>query len=333
LALRTTGADRGSIAAYGAPHIYLGGLNVDTRANRSRELTVSTRTGLVVVDPRTGTSRAVQTPAGATISAETWSPRGDKIAFIANFPTASHAYVADVTTGRSTQITRTPLLATLVDEVRFTADGSALVVVLLPADRGPMPTHGADGIEDGPRVRITGSRKVPQPVHWSLLEDPHDQAQLEWVTTGQLALVEIASRRERLIGRPTMVRAVDLSPDGTHLRVTRMTKPFSYLVPVSSFGSVQELWDLTGRSSRRCRRRHSGRRRGAGLTRRPPPTRGSGTCSGIPRVADSSTCDRSSPTRPVRRGPRRAADVVDPATAPRVRPRAAPDAHSQPPCV
>lgn len=246
-ALRTTGADRGAIAAYGAPHIYLGGLNLDLRANRARELMVSTRTGLVVVDPRTGTTRPLQTPAGATISSETWSPRGDRIAYIANFPTASHAYVADVASGRSTQVTRTPLLATLVDELRFTADGAALVAVLVPEGRGPMPTHGADGIEDGPRVRQTGGRKVPQPVHWSLLEDPHDQALLRWATTGQLAIVDLASRRERRIGAPTMIRAVDIAPDGTHLRVTRMTEPFSYLVPVSSFGGVQELWDLTGR--------------------------------------------------------------------------------------
>ncbi|MFM9014387.1 MAG: TolB family protein, partial [Gemmatimonadota bacterium] len=247
LALRTTGADRGAIAAYGAPHQYLGGLNVDTRANRSRELTVSTRTGLVVVDPKTGVARALQTPAGATIAAETWSPRGDRIAYIANFPTASHAVVADVATGRSTQVTRTPLLATLVDELRFTADGTGLLVVLVPEGRGPIPTHGTDGVEEGPRVRMTGARKVPQPVHWSLLEDPHEQAQLKWYTTGQLALVDITSRRERRIGAPTMVRAADLSPDGGHLRVTRMTEPFSYLVPVSAFGSVQELWDLTGR--------------------------------------------------------------------------------------
>ena len=44
-----------------------------------------------------------------------------------------------------------------------------------------------------------------------------------------------------------MIRTVDVSPDGQYLRVTRMVEPFSYLVPVSSFGSVQELWDATGK--------------------------------------------------------------------------------------
>jgi dienelactone hydrolase len=44
-----------------------------------------------------------------------------------------------------------------------------------------------------------------------------------------------------------MIRTVDASPDGQYFRVTRMVEPFSYIVPVSQFGSVQELWDATGK--------------------------------------------------------------------------------------
>ena len=49
------------------------------------------------------------------------------------------------------------------------------------------------------------------------------------------------------VGQPQMVRSLDLSPDGKYLRVTRMTKPFSYVVPVGNFGSVDEVWDLDGK--------------------------------------------------------------------------------------
>ena len=44
-----------------------------------------------------------------------------------------------------------------------------------------------------------------------------------------------------------MVRSVDASTDGKYLRVTQMVKPFSYDVPVSSFGQVEEVWDADGR--------------------------------------------------------------------------------------
>jgi dipeptidyl aminopeptidase/acylaminoacyl peptidase len=244
--LRTTGKERGTVAAYGAPHIYLGGLALDTRANRARSLTVSTRTGLTVVNPKTGATKVLQTPAGASISAEVWSPDGKQIAYIANFAEASHVYVADVASGRSTQITRTPLLATLYTDLRYTGDGKQVIVVLVPDNRGPQPNDGGDGIEDGPKVRLTGGRALPQPVHWSLLEDPNDQALLKWYTTGQLALIDVAKRTVKKIGAPTMIRDVDAAHDGSYLRVTRMTEPFSYIVPVSNFGSVQELWDANG---------------------------------------------------------------------------------------
>ena len=246
--LRATGRDRGDIAQYGKPHIILGGLQIDTRAARARSMTTSNRTGLALVDPRTGATRALETPKGASISAQSWSPNGSQIAYIANFDGASHIFVADVASGRSTQITKTPLLATLVTSAEWTADGRSIAAVLVPEGRGAPPTHGANGIEDGPSVRLTDSRVIPTVVHPSLLEDQHDKALLEYHTTGQLVLIDVKSKGVRKIGTPAMIRAVDPSPDGQHVRVTRMVEPFSYLVPVNSFGSVEELWDVTGRS-------------------------------------------------------------------------------------
>ncbi|WP_396216349.1 S9 family peptidase [Gemmatimonas sp.] len=245
--MRTRGADRGDIKAYGAPHIWLGGLQVDTRANRARSVTTSTRTGLTLVDPVSGTEKQIGIPAGTTMSAPVWSPRGTHIAFMVNYPTASYAYVADVLTGRITRLSERPLLATMVTDIDFTADGRHVVAVLVPQNRGPAPTHGEGDIEDGPQVRLTESKAIPQPVHFSLLQDPHDKALLTYHTTGQVALIDIRSRAVKAIGAPTMVRAIDASHDGSYVRVTRMTEPFSYLVPVSSFGSVQELWDATGK--------------------------------------------------------------------------------------
>lgn len=244
--LRTRGADRGDIKAYGAPHIWLGGLQVDTRANRARSVTTSTRTGLTLVDPVGGAEKQIGIPAGTTMSAPVWSPRGTHIAFLVNYPTASYAYVADVATGRITRLSERPLLATMVTDIDFTADGRHVVTVLVPQNRGPVPTHGEGDIEDGPQVRLTESKAIPQPVHFSLLQDPHDKALLTYHTTGQVALIDIRSRAVKTVGAPTMVRAIDASHDGSYVRVTRMTEPFSYLVPVSSFGTVQELWDATG---------------------------------------------------------------------------------------
>jgi dipeptidyl aminopeptidase/acylaminoacyl peptidase len=245
--LKSAGPERGDILAYGKPHIYLAGIIVDTVANRSRTLTTSTRRGLMLVDPRTNATRAIETPKGATISAQSWSPNGASVGYIANFDKESHVFVADATTGKAVQVTKTPLLATLVTSFEWTADGRNIVVVQVPDARGAKPTHGPNGIEDGPQVRLTDSRIIPQVIHYSLLEDPHDKALLKFYATGQLAIIDVKTRSIRKIGTPAMIRSVDVSPDGKYFRVTSMTEPFSYLVPASNFGSVDELWDANGK--------------------------------------------------------------------------------------
>ena len=245
--VRTAMPDRGDIRDYGKPHIYLGGLAVDVKANRARLMTMRAGTALILVDPRSGATKTLEIPKGATVSSPAWSPTGKQIAFVANFSDASHVYVADVTTGKSTQVTRTPLLATLETGVDWSADGKTITVVLIPDSRGSAPTHGADGIEDGPQVRMTEGKTIPQRIHWSLLEDPHDQAILRYYTTGQLAQIDVRTRATRRIGSPAMIRSVDASPDGAWFRVTVMTEPFSYRVPTSAFGSVDQLWDAAGK--------------------------------------------------------------------------------------
>jgi dipeptidyl aminopeptidase/acylaminoacyl peptidase len=245
--LKTAGAERGDILAYGKPHIYLAGVIIDTLANRSRSLTTSTRNQLFLVDPRTNATRAIETPKGASISAQTWSPAGTHVGYIANFEKESHLYVADVATGKSVQLTKTPLLATLMTGFEWTGDGKSVVVVQVPDARTAKPTHGANGIEDGPQVRLTESRIIPQVIHYSLLEDPHDKALLKYYSTGQLALIDVKTRAIRKIGAPAMIRSVDASPDGQYFRVTSMTEPFSYRVPASNFGSTEELWDANGK--------------------------------------------------------------------------------------
>jgi dipeptidyl aminopeptidase/acylaminoacyl peptidase len=176
-----------------------------------------------------------------------WSPDSRQIAFIANFPQASYAYVADVATGTSRPATAAPnpLLATLVTSLDWTAGGAALVAVVVPANRGAPPVRPA--VAPGPLVRLwTDTVKSPQRNFASLLSDPFDQALMEYYTTGQLAVIDLRSRSLRRIGPPAMIAGVDPSPDGKYFRVTTMRRPFSYIVQYQNFGQVEEIWDQNG---------------------------------------------------------------------------------------
>src|SRR5262249_5835425 len=71
---------------------------------------------------------------------------------------------------------------------------------------------------------------------------------LEWHATGQIGIVDMATGAMTKFGTPNMITSVDMNPTGKYARVTRMTKPFSYIVPQSSFGSIEEIWDTTGQA-------------------------------------------------------------------------------------
>ena len=233
-----------SVQTFGKPHYYLGELQVDYQANRARALTDRGAATLEVIDGLTGAVRTIDAPQGATISSAEWSPDGARIAYLANFESSTRLYVADVASGKSHRVGSVSLLATLVTEPQWTADGKSLVAVILPEGRTAPPVRPA--IATGPEVRITDGQKDKTRVYATLLQTPYDEALLAYYITGQLAVIDAASGAVRRIGAPAMIDAVDPSSDGKYFRVTLVEQPFSYIVPLSSFAHAQELWDATG---------------------------------------------------------------------------------------
>lgn len=231
---------------FSKPYHELGGVFIDFRANRARSLTTRSNVGIQIISAADGSRRPIQVSAGARVSNASWSPNGKNIAFLAHTPDATHIYVADAASGKSRRLTRTPLLATFVTNFDWVAGGKSIAAVLIRDGRSPMPVKPT--APRGPEVKLaeeTDRNRLR--TFASLMATPYDQELLEWHVTGQLALIDVASRAVRKIGKPAMIRSVSFSADGKHARVTRTIKPFSYIVPVGSFGTIEEIWDETGK--------------------------------------------------------------------------------------
>jgi dipeptidyl aminopeptidase/acylaminoacyl peptidase len=235
-----------SLASLGKAHRNLGGFQVDTVANRSRNVTIRDAVGFELVDAHTGKVTAIEQPKGADVSGASWSPDGSMIAFLANYEDKSLIYIADAKTGKSRMISPRPLLATEVTGLDWTGDSKSIAAVFIPERRMPLPVRSV--IASEPKVRVSDSTKHRFRTYPSLLENPTDMALLEYYTTGQLGLVDVKSGKVQSIGQPTMITSVSASPDGKYFRVRTMQKPFSYIVPVDSFGSKEEIWDANGKA-------------------------------------------------------------------------------------
>ena len=232
------------IEEFSKPYQELGGTFIDFAANRSRSLTTRGDVGIQLRSTN-GETRDIQVPEGARISNQSWSPDGQKVAFFAHFPDATHIYVADVSNGRSQSLTRNrPVLATAVTSFSWTEDSQYIVTVLVQDNRPPMPRQGPAAT--GPEIKVSEEGENMVRTYPSLMGTPYEKDLIEWHWTGQLALIQVDNRRVTNIGEPTMVRSANASHDGEYFRVTRTIRPFSYIVPASSAGRVEELWDRNG---------------------------------------------------------------------------------------
>jgi len=243
--LTTVSTGLPTLADYAKKYYNLGGRYIDPRANRARSLTVGTDIGFELISSEDGRKVRIMAPSGAKVSSPKWSPDGKSLAYFVNFPDATYLYVADVSSGKSRRVTGTPALATLVTSFEWVDGGKALVAVLVPEGRGVEPRRPEVPVQ--PQVRLTQEGENKLRTYASLLADQHDQALLEYYITGQLARIDASNGRVRKIGKPAMIYAVDPSPTGEFFRVTTIQKPFSYVVPVSGFGRVEEIWDLDGK--------------------------------------------------------------------------------------
>jgi len=239
---------------FAKPFHELGGLFVDFKANRSRTLTVRNNVGIQIISAADGSRKLVQLPPGARVSNATWSPDGKSVAFYVHGEDATYIWIADAATGAARQVTKTPVLATLVTTFDFTKDGRQIATVLVPDGRAAMPQPPAT--PTGPSVKLAmETEKNRVRTFPSLMTTPYEEQLLEWHATGQLALVDVARGTVKKFGAPAMIRAIDVAPDGKYVRVTRMTRPFSYDVPVSSFGQIDEIWDESGKALARISER------------------------------------------------------------------------------
>jgi dienelactone hydrolase len=256
------------MSIFSKPFDELGGVFIDFKANRVRTMTISSNAGIQIISATDGTRKPIAIPPNTRITNATWLPDSSGIAYFAHTDDATHIWITDLATNKPRQITQKPVLATLNASFEFTKDGKQLATVLIPDNRAPRPA--APLAPAGPEVKVSeDSEKNRLRTFPSLMSLPYEFQLLEWHATGQLVLIDVPPPAPagksaakpvpakgakpgltpglKKIGQPAMIRSIDLSPDGKYVMVTSMTKPFSYIVPVSSFGSIQQIWDTDGK--------------------------------------------------------------------------------------
>jgi len=229
------------ISEVGAPILRLAGDRLDPRTNTlTREVSYK---GLRLRSVNGTIERRIATPGDARIANVRWSDDGASAAFTVTTDSGASLWLASVATGAARALTR-PILNGAMGAPCEWLDGTRFLCRTIVAARGAAPRESVTPA--GPVSQQSTGRAAPNRTYEDLLQSPFDEAEFDYYFTSQLAIVGTDGSLTPL-GAPAIYFNADPSPDGKHILVETVHRPYSYLVPMDAFPRRVEIWDVSGK--------------------------------------------------------------------------------------
>jgi len=180
-------------------------------------------------------------PANAQVGFPSWSADGKRFAFYNITPGGLELWTAETATGKAAKIKNIQLNFITTNPFQWLSDQKTLLVSLVPQNRGAAPAR--DAVPLGPNIQETAGRGGAVRTFQDMMKSPNDEKLFDYYSTAQLALVDVTNGKITNVGQPAIYESVDAAPDGQHILVSRIKRPYSYLFPYSFFPSDVEVWD------------------------------------------------------------------------------------------
>ncbi|MEN3326342.1 MAG: hypothetical protein V7638_1149 [Acidobacteriota bacterium] len=239
----TTGLRYPPLADLAQPMLRLAGRRINPAVNSPHRYQYSV--ALTMKRVAGGSEGKIDVPPGAKISGVEWSDDGKHFAFLNGTANRVDLWVGDATTGKIHNLKTVTINSVMGNALTWMPDNRSLLVQLVPASRGAAPAQPT--VPNEPSTQESSGRPGPVMTFEDLLKSPYDEKLFEYYATAQLALVDSTSGRTTTLGQPAIFQNVDPAPDGQHVLVTRLHKPFSYLFPDYAFPKDIEVWDTKGK--------------------------------------------------------------------------------------
>jgi dipeptidyl aminopeptidase/acylaminoacyl peptidase len=225
------------------PMLRIGGLRINPATNGRHH--PPRHNGLRIITIADGKETRLATPPNAWLSMPVWSPDGRRFAFTNTTANTIQLWIGDAARGELRRIADVAINSTYGEPVQWMAGSNELLVQLVPPRRGAPPAESR--VPTGPTIQESAGKPAPVRTYEDLLQNAHDEDLFEYYVRSQLALVDARSGKLREIGSPAIFDRVAPSPDGQHILVARIVRPYSYLLPAEDFAKEVEVWDRNGK--------------------------------------------------------------------------------------
>jgi dipeptidyl aminopeptidase/acylaminoacyl peptidase len=187
-------------------------------------------------------------PEGACPGAPIWAADGKRFAFVNLAPEAVELWIGDAKTGAVHKVPGARLNPMFNDEVQWMPDQKTLLVKLVPEGMGAPPPEPI--VPAGPSIQETTGEKGQSSTYENrdTLGNKHDEDVFDYYAATQLAIVDSTTLAITPVGKPANYESLSPAPDGRHLLVSTIHKPYSYVTTYDRFPQEVEVWDVSDRS-------------------------------------------------------------------------------------
>ena len=242
-----------SIARVSTPYLRLAGVRVEPK-NRARHDTpggygiVRCVRHLDLVRVRDSAETHIALPEGACVGEPIWSADGRRFAVINMAPDSVELLVGEVASGKAHRIPGVKLNPMLYEPFIWMPDQKTLLVKQVPAGIGPPPPEPV--VPQGPSIQESNGQSGESSTYEvrDTLGSKHDEDLFDYYASTQLALVDAATGTVTPIGKPANVETILPAPDGHHILVTYVHRPYSYVTTYDHFPTNVEVWDVSNKA-------------------------------------------------------------------------------------
>jgi dipeptidyl aminopeptidase/acylaminoacyl peptidase len=245
--------DYPSISRVSTPFLRLAGVRVEPKNHSKHDtpggygITPCAR-NFELVHIADGAQIHIALPAGACPGTPIWAADGKRFAFVNLAPEAVELWIGDARTGEVHPVPGAHLNPMFNDEMQWMPDQKTLLVKLVPEGMGSPPPEPV--VPNGPSIQETTGEKGQSSTYENrdTLGSKHDEDLFDYYAASQLAFVDAATAAITPVGKPANYESLAPAPDGQHILVTAIHKPYSYVTTYDRFPQEVEVWDVSDRS-------------------------------------------------------------------------------------
>lgn len=233
-----------SIAELSEKELRLAGLRINPKTNISSRASYYNNIKFKLVSDKSEV-QIKGLPENPRISNFTWSPDQSKVAFTHTAESGVELWMIDVASSTAKKLTDATLNANMRGVYNWFPDNSAFLVKFLPSDRKNL-IDTETSIPTGPTISVSNGSKAQNRTYQDLLKNKNDEFNFEQLARSEIKKVDLNGKVSDWVPS-AMHRGISWSPDGNYVKVTRIKRPFSYIVTYGRFPSETVIYDRNGK--------------------------------------------------------------------------------------